>query len=182
MKRVQSSDHLFEDIFHTKKEKVYRFLLSMLKSEFVAEEVTQEVFIKLWVQRDSLETIQNIDAYLYRVTKNQALNHIRQATNSLKIVQRYTAPIPQYEECTEKKVMERDYQELLNRALDQLSPQRKLVYKLSREEGLSHLEIAEQLHVSKNTVKNHLVYTLSFLKDYLVRHGIAVIFLLLCRW
>lgn len=178
MKRIQSADHLFENIFYAKKEKVYHFLLGMMKSEFVAEEITQEVFIKLWMQRETLADINNIDAYLFRVTKNHALNHIRQAANSQKIVQRYTAPILPYEEYTEKKVLERDYQELLNKALDQLSPQRKLVYKLSREEGLSHIEIAEQLHVSKHTVKNHLVYTLSFLKDYLVRHGIAFLFLL----
>jgi RNA polymerase sigma-70 factor (ECF subfamily) len=71
----------------------------------------------------------------------------------------------------EEQSLVADYQLLLRDALDMLSPQRRLVYQLSRDRGLNHEEIARHLHLSRNTVKNHMVEALRFIRHYLGEHG-----------
>ena len=72
-----------------------------------------------------------------------------------------------------------EYDRLLRDALDRLSPQRRMVYQLSRDKGLNHEEIAHHLHLSRHTVKNHMVEALRHIRHYLGQHGSVLVWIVL---
>lgn len=161
----------FEKIFYQYKDRIYSYSMAILKSPDAAEEVTQEVMIKLWLNRDMLEQIKNLDGYIYVVARNKALNHLRKAVYDIQVLNELKRFLPQAYNNTEERVAVRDYEQLLQDAVNTLSPQRKQVYQLSRIDGLNHDEIAELLQLSKKTVKNHLTEAMKLIRQYLLKSG-----------
>lgn len=157
----------FSLLFETYKEQVYGYVLTVVKLSQVAEEITQDIFIKLWTCRDMLGDIKNLDGYIYILSRNHALNSLRQVKYDERLFEELRTTISEQHHPLEEYLLDRDYQQLLSDALNTLSPQRKIVYQLSREEGLSINEIAIRLQLSPNTVKNHLVASLKNIRQYL---------------
>jgi len=145
---------------------------AIAKSTYAAEEITQEIFIKLWTNQDLLKNVNNIDGYIYKITKNYSLNYLRKVASDSRLSDQLMKVAVISENITESRVHESEYRELIANALNELSPQRKLVYTLNREEGLNYNEIAEQLDLSKNTVKNHLFAALDFIRTHLIKNGV----------
>ena len=162
----------FDQIFEAYKKKIYNTVYTIAKSPYAAEEITQEIMIKLWINQDLLKNINNIDGYIYRTTRNHALNYLRKVASDSRLTDQLLRVAVVSENMTESRVQESEYRELIANALNELSPQRKLVYKLNREDGLNYAEIAEQLDLSKNTVKNHLFAALDFIRTHLIKNGV----------
>jgi RNA polymerase sigma factor (sigma-70 family) len=120
----------FEDIFHLYKEWIYRYALKIVKSADAAEEVTQEIMIKLWLCREMLDQVDNLDAYIYVIARNKALNHLRKAAVDLRLMNELKSFIPNEANNTEDRMATKDYELLLNNAVNSLSTQRKQVYVL----------------------------------------------------
>jgi len=169
----------FEQLFHSYKERIYSYVLAIVKNGEAAQEVTQEIMIKLWLCREMLDQVDNLDAYIYVIARNKALNHLRKAAHDLKVLNELRAFIPDEYNNTEDRVAVKDYELLLSNAVNTLSPQRKQVYELSRVEGLSHDEIAEAMQLSKKTVKNHLSEALRLIRQQLHNTGGAAVLLTL---
>ncbi|HTD42305.1 MAG TPA: RNA polymerase sigma-70 factor [Mucilaginibacter sp.] len=169
----------FEQIFHSYKERVYSYVLAIVKSNDAAEEVTQEIMIKLWLCREMLDQVENLDAYIYVIARNKSLNHLRKVAYDLRLLNELKSFIPDEYSNTEDRIAVKDYELLLTNAVNSLSPQRRQVYHLSRVEGLSHDEIAERLNLSKQTVKNHLVEALKSIRIHLSMAGGAALVLTL---
>ena len=173
----------FNELFSSYKERVYSFILLMVKDAAYAEELTQEVFLKIWLCRDNLTEELNIEGYVFTIARHKTLNHLRKVANNeqlLKDLSSYMRPVVND---VEETVIAREYTQLLNDGLAQLTAQQRKVYEMSRQGGLTHEQIAVQLNISRNTVKNHLVKTLAFLRQYLLEHtthaSIVLAFLLL---
>lgn len=165
-------DQSFKCLFDNYKSRVYGYVLTITRSPYAAEELTQEIFIKLWLSRDLLREVDNIDGYIFAIARNKTLNHLRKAaydTRLLKELQERAAP--ETANNVEERALMSEYDRLIQDALALLSPQRRLVYQLSRNRGLNHTEIADHLQLSRNTVKNHLVEALRFIRHYLGEHG-----------
>ncbi|MBX3254481.1 MAG: RNA polymerase sigma-70 factor [Chitinophagaceae bacterium] len=163
-------------LFDVYKNRLFGYVLAITHSPYIAEEITQEVFLKLWLNRLELDKIDNPDAYIFAIARNKTLNYLRKANYDKKLLREI--------ELTTADTLNNDVEErqavsecdgLLEKAITQLSPQRKQVYRLSRKEGLNHVEIARQLNISRNTVKNHLVETLRFIRKYLHKNGILLL-------
>ena len=163
----------FNKMFHNYKGRIYAYILAITKSEYVAEEITQEIFIKLWIARDHMDEIKNLDGYIFKIAKNLSLNHLRKAAYNDKMSVELIRHATKDGDNAESKVNIYDYNSLINQAVDGLSPQRKLVFKLSKEEELSYDEIASQLNLSKNTVKNHHLTALGIVRTFLIKHGVS---------
>jgi RNA polymerase sigma-70 factor (ECF subfamily) len=148
----------------------------------VAEEITQEIFIKLWLCRDMLGTVDNLDAYILTIARNKTLNHLRKAAHDDRILLELGSRMEPTGNNVDETALVADHHRLLQDALTSLSPQRRLVYQLSRDQGLNHFEIARQLHVSSNTVKNHLVFALKFIRKYLSVLNSVALLLGLAAW
>lgn len=159
----------FERIFHSYKGKIHGYALNLVRSPEAAEEVTQEIFIKLWLCREMLEQVDNLDAFIYVIARNKALDHLRKAAYDVKLLNNLKGLTPQEDNNLTERIAAKDYEVIVQQAVNALSPQRKKVYQLSRVEGLNHDEIAERLQLSKNTVKNHLVEALRFIREHLYK-------------
>jgi RNA polymerase sigma-70 factor (ECF subfamily) len=147
-----------------------------LRSAALAQEITQDVFIKIWATRERLPQVNNFSAYLFIVTRNELISALRkkglEQTNLSETLEE-SGWIP------DQQLQYKESYKLLLEAIEALPPGRRTVFKLSRLEGLSYDEIARQLDISRNGVKDHIVKALLFLRTYLVTHGGDTLFLLL---
>jgi RNA polymerase sigma-70 factor (family 1) len=175
------ADAAFKRLFDSYKNRIYGYVLAIAHSPYAAEEITQEIFIKLWLCRDILHEVENLDGYIFTIARNRTLNHLRKAAYDTRLLRELQELVKPEHNNVEERTMVAEYDRLVRDAILLLSPQRRLVYQLSRDGGLNHEEIAEQLHLSRNTVKNHLVEALRFIRSYLGRHGslVAILFFLL---
>jgi RNA polymerase sigma-70 factor (family 1) len=170
-------DHSFKRLFDSYKNRLYGYVLAITRSHYTAEEITQEIFIKLWLCRDILHEVDNLDGYIFTMARNKTLNYLRKAAYDVKLLHHLQQQALPENNNVEERALLSEYDRLLRDALSLLSPQRRLVYQLSRDNGLNHDEIANQLHLSRNTVKNHMVEALRFIRRYLGEHGATTMIL-----
>lgn len=156
----------FDKIFNSYKKRLSFFVLKITKSETLTEEVVQSTFIKLWTNRSTLDKIDNPKAYIFTIATNAALDHLKKKlheSNMRREVMRTAQELKHNN--IEEMIFLNESQSILVRAIEQLPPQRQLIYNLSRNEGKNYQEIAEQLKISKNTVRNQLVEALRSLRS-----------------
>lgn len=179
LKRVSLKDELaFAELYNRYRKKVYTYSLKILKYPDRAEDIVHEVFLTLW-QHDDLESISNLDAYLRVVTRNKTLKLLKRQQLELKSNKNMFVAWQEVHNETEQEILLHDTYEQLLQGVAQLPPQQKKVYQLCREEGLKYEEVAEQLSISRLTVKTHMQHALRFLRAYLTSHTDVVVLLLL---
>ena len=158
----------FDIIYKKYSRRLYGFVFRYIKQETDTEEIVQEVFIKIWKSRDKIDVYSSFESFLFTIAHNATINLLKKKATELKYIE-HVKSLQCIEE-TYELTDEIHYNELIDKyqnLLDKLSPRQKEIFQLSRETGLSHKEIADRLGISANTVKNHLVTTLSFLKNEL---------------
>ena len=171
---AEGNEFAFREIFNHYKDKLFNYTYRITDSEELAEEIVMDAFLKIWCNREDLIYINRFDAYLYTIIRNRAFSAIKRRAHEALIITRLSNISSEYQECTEETVVYNEYQYILKRAINKLPPQQKLVYSMSREEGLKYEEIADQLNLSKNTVKAHLKKALNTLR--LVVSNLLVLF------
>ncbi|WP_423735825.1 RNA polymerase sigma factor [Chitinophaga caseinilytica] len=157
--------------------KVYSHALAYTKRQAQAQEITQDIFLHIWHKRDHLAEVASFKNFLFIVGKNQIISAMRR---NLQVT-----VAPDGSELYEE-VMQADhplrykeaYQQVLE-VIEQLPPVRRKVFKLSRIDGLSYEEIAAQLNISRNTVKEHIVKSLNYLRQHLQAEGHFVALMIL---
>lgn len=160
----------FEALFRTHNQGIYQLALKLTKSPQQACDIMQDVFIKLWESRLEWEEIRNIEAWLYRVTKNRLIDFFRKAAADQRVREKLWKDLQDLQDVQESPQEELDLKEvsgMIHQIVNELPPQRRMVYQLSRDEGLSYHEIAEELSISRHTVKNQLSLALRFLQKKL---------------
>ena len=156
----------FESLFHKYKDKLYSFLIQLGNSQAAAEDVLQDVFLKIWTRRAELGVIDNFNAYLFRMAANQAINLMRRQSREIKIIDELQL-FRLDENGTAQAMSEKEVQETLAKALATLPAQQRKVFMLSREYGLKYEEIAAEMGISAATVRNHMIQALKKLRTYL---------------
>lgn len=173
---ARGDEQAFADIYLRYTEKLLPHVTRLLDSELWAEEIVQNVFTKLWEIRGSLVEVQNPNAFLYRMASNRTLDHLKHRAVEQKMQYRVARQAETFQKnVTQEDIDFRQSEKLFKEALSSLSPQQQLIYKLQREEGLSQEEIAGQLQLSKNTVRNHMAEALSNIRTYFLKHGLGLI-------
>lgn len=167
----------FKRLFDSYKNRLYGYVLAITRSHYSAEEITQEIFIKLWLCRDILHEVDNLDGYIFAIARNKTLNHLRKAAYDVRLLKELQEQAMPPNNNVEERALVSEYDRLLQDGLALLSPQRRLVYLLSRQRGLNHEEIAHHLQLSRNTVKNHMVEALRFLRQYFGENGSLLLLL-----
>lgn len=164
---AQSDQDAYTRIFHLYTPRLYPYILKLTKNDQLAKEFLQETFLRLWANREQLPGIALPGSWLFRVAANICLSYLRiEAGRSGLQQQVYNKMRPAAFSVTEE-VDYRQVRLVIHKAIELLPEKRKQVYLLSREDGLSHKEIAERLDISVHTVKNHLALALRFIQDYL---------------
>jgi RNA polymerase sigma-70 factor (family 1) len=165
LSKVAAGDEgAFRELFDGHRDKLYAYMLRLSKERVIAEDIVQEVFLKIWITRDQLSSIRNFDAYLFTIARNHAFNLSKQITYRRELLGQITSGQPESDISTEKDVDYNYLQSMLARELGKLPPQQRKVFALSRFEGLSNEDIARQQAISVGTVKKHLSLATQTLK------------------
>jgi len=173
--RVSEGDGAaFKELFDAFSPRIYGFALKVTHSGSLAEEIVQEAFLKIWTHRESLQNVEFFPAWMHMIARNLALNALKKIATEQKAKVQYLKEIRTESSETEELVVYRDYQRILNRAIDRLSPQQKMVYSLCHGEGLKYEEAAEKLRISRLTVKTHMQQAIRAIKTHL-RHVSTII-------
>lgn len=176
---LRDGDHdAYRMLFEAYAPRIYQFSLSYLKTAIAAEEVVQEVFIKIWNKRESLDEHGNLKAYIFKIAINTIYDVIRRRNIELAYKDYAEAkPTADYEATWEAVV----YDEMLvrlNKLVNTFPEQRQKIFRMSREEGLSNEEIAKKLKLSKRTVENQIYRAVCFLKDHFKNELLLIILFL----
>lgn len=160
---------VFSELFRQHEHRLYTLALKLTKSDQLAKDIIQEVFLKLWDQRNQLSSILNIEAWLYRVTENKIIDFLRKASADNRLKEKIWNQLQQIVNESEQYLAAKEYNQIIQKAIDLLPPQRKLIYQLNKENGMNYREIADKLHLSKHTVKNQLSTAIQSVRSFLAR-------------
>jgi len=163
----QDNIKAFNILFERYSSRIYTYALTYVKDEYIAEEVMMDLLYWIWEKRHSLEIRGDFKPYIFRAAKNAIIKSIRRKAVSglpVEYLENHPACISL---SADHDLLSRELETGYQNRLKQLSPQRKTVFHLSREENLSHAEIATQLDISINTVKNHIKFSLNHFRENL---------------
>ncbi|TWF35793.1 RNA polymerase sigma-70 factor (ECF subfamily) [Chitinophaga polysaccharea] len=169
-KAAQGHEESFTQLFFLYKHKLYSYLLRLTDSPEMTEDVIQDVFLKLWKDRTNLVHIDQFGGYIYRMAQHHALNAFRRMAKETLILAELNKAGDQVQSDVEDQLSMREVRKKLQTAVDTLPPKQKLVYTLSREQGLKHEEIARRLNISPATVNNHMIAALRTIRQQLGTH------------
>jgi RNA polymerase sigma-70 factor (ECF subfamily) len=164
------SELAFAQIFDRYRPQVYRTARQFLKSTELAEEIVQEVFLKLWLKRETMDEVERLDAFLFTIARNLTLDALRKLSHEIVAKKHFSSEASYSENTIDHALQETQYAELLEQAVALLPPQQKQVFHLAKVEGLSHEAIAEQLNISRLTVKAHMAKALQSIRTHLQPH------------
>lgn len=167
---TQDDEAAFSELYVRHKDKLRYFCLSLLKSGEEANDIVQEIFIRIWESRSFINPDLSFSSFLYTMARNRILNYFRDADIDMKVKQILALKNPTEENIIESDMIYAEYKNILHEAIETLSPQRKKIFNMSREENLSHKEIAAQLGISVNTVQEHISESLRSIKSYFLKH------------
>lgn len=176
----EGDENAFKTLFYLYKTRLYAYIFKITKSSEIAEELVTDVFMKIWLSRDLIPKINHFDAFLFRIAYHKAIDFLRQAARDPVLHDLLWEKIQLAEETSaDSNLLKKEYEKKLREAIGLLSPRKKMIFRMSRMEGLSHDQIAEKLHLSKNTVNNHIVEAKQFILAYLRSNPDLVILILL---
>jgi len=170
------SKEAFRLMFDEVGPKIYAFALSYLKNEFEAEELLQEVFLKLWEVRSSLDSSRNLKSFLFKICINLIYDFIRRKNIEQVYLDYSGKNNPSSGDNTWHEVIYNDMLNNLQQLIAAMPEQRQRIFRMSKEDGLSNEEIADRLNLSKRTVENQLYRAVSFLKERINTGSIPALF------
>lgn len=162
-------EEAFATLFEAWRDKLYFFTLRFTQSPEQSEDLVQEVFIKVWLQKEKLTTITNFSAWLYSVIRNQAISGLRRVALETSIMAQLKREAVDKGEPADESLLYKQLKQKLQIAVDQLPPRQKQIYTLTRIEGLKQGEVAQKLDLSVSTVQNHMTEALRKLRAILGR-------------
>lgn len=167
IKFKEGNTEAFDKIYRQFSNKIYHFVLGLTKDEHVSKDIVQEVFINLWDKSDLVNQDLNFDNYIFTITYNSIRKYFRRKAIETKAFDYFLKNSPEVIEDGDKDLIFKELIEIAYKTIDNLPPQRKKVYTMSKQEGMKIKEIADKLSLSPRTVENHLAKALKFLKEEL---------------
>jgi RNA polymerase sigma-70 factor (ECF subfamily) len=167
----------FNELFDRYGKRLYHFSLGYLKSVADAEEIVQEVFMKIWVNRLELSALKSLESYLFTIARNAILNTIRKSKSEQTYLN-YVKINPGKNVLLDEELNFNELEKAYHEAIEQLSPRKKEIFLLSRKQSLSNAEIAEKMTISVKTVENQMTLAISEIRKNLRSLGFSgIIFL-----
>lgn len=171
----QGDQEAFQELYQKYHSKIYYHTLKFTKSPALAEDVVHDVFVRIWEGRNALKEELSFQSYLFTLAKNHLLNLLKRASREADILQEMIAHTQVALRTTENSLSYRETSEMISKAIEKLPVQRKRIYELCRQEGLSYEEVARKLGITKGTVNSQMVKSLKSIKDYLTLNGNSVV-------
>lgn len=179
---LQEDDEAFAELYNRYWKRIYTMALTYTKSPEAAQDIVQDVFLKIWIKKENLLQIREFKPYLFVSARNLIISSLRNQVFHVNL-----DPDEQIEEemlLPEKQLSYKESVNLLHKAIDLLPPQQQRAYQLSRNEGLRYEDIAQEMGISPLTVRTHITKALSFIRKYLTDnavHPVLLLMILLCK-
>ena len=158
----------FEELYHRYKRRIYGNLKKLLKSDDLAEELLQEVFVKVWNKRHNLDVEKSFRSYLFRIAENLVYDFFRKAARDRKLEAHLTAAATKFYLHIEEALYTKESMAVLNKAVGLLPPRRRQIFTLCKLEGKSYEEVGLQLGISTSTINDHVVKATRSIREYLI--------------
>lgn len=165
---AEGDEAAFSELFYAYHQRLGAYVYRLTESKPATQEIVQDVFVKIWVKRAALTDVEHFDAYLFTAARNHVFNYIRNlARERSRRAALEAEGLREPVQAAEVGTPEEDYHLLLDEAVAQLPQQQQRVYRLHKQEGLSHAEIAARMQLSVETVKKHMSLALRAIRDHL---------------
>ncbi len=172
----------FENLYFRYSVKLYNFVLKLSKgNSYMAEELVQRTFIKVWENREQINSDKTFISYLCTIAKNMLVNEYEHQTIQYIYSEFVRVQMADIENSTELDVDKMLLDEYIEKLTDELPPKRREIFVLSRRKGLTNKQISELLHISESTIETQLSKALSFMKTKLNMHY-EYVFVLIFYW
>ncbi|RYZ35900.1 MAG: RNA polymerase sigma-70 factor [Sphingobacteriales bacterium] len=175
---TEGHEQAFGQLFHRYHQQLGAYIYQLTSSREQAEEVVQDVFLKIWINRANLGRIENFNTWLWVVSRNHALNAIRKVIRE-NMRQSEFEKLQPTASTTEEMISEEQFQ-LIDQAIRQLPPQQKKVFIMSRYGRLKYDEIAREMNISKETVKSYLQTAVSSIRKFVGSRLPMILLALVC--
>jgi len=168
LRRIAGGDEdAFGRLYNEYRNKTFGYIFDMVKSQTITEDIFQDVFTKIWEQRTNLGAIDNFNAYLFTIIRNKVFDSLRRVAKEHEVILAVMNTTPATSSITDDTLKYHELQAKLQAIVQKLPPKQREVYLLSREKGLKHEEIAEQLNITVTTVNKHITRALDVLRKNL---------------
>lgn len=172
LRLIVGDQNAFCELYAAYKNRLIYFAMRFLKSREYAEDIFQDVFTIVWQSRRFINPDGSFSAYLYTITRNRILNQLRDLANQDKLRESILSQAVDYNNEAQDGALVNDLRQFSLRAMWQLTPRQREIFKMSREQQMSHREIAEALGISVNTVQESISISLRTLRAYLKKNSI----------
>lgn len=183
LRLIDGNEDAFCELYATYKNHLIYFAMRFLKSREYAEDVFQDAFTIIWQSRRFINPDASFSSYLYTIVCNRILNQLRDLANQDKLKENILAQAVDYSNNTKDEILLNDLKQIIQQAMQRLTPRQREIFVMSRERQMSHKEIAETLGISVNTVQKSISFSLRTLRSYLQKNsviGADLILLLVC--
>lgn len=175
MEKLGQGDHKsFDALFMLYHPRVKNFLRGFIKDEEEACDMAQDIFFKVWTNRESISKVGSLKAYLYRMARNMVYDYYEHSLVKESYEQKQQSSST-YADLIEEDLYAQELSILIDIAIEQMPEQRRRIFKMSRKDGLSNDEISQRLQINKRTVENHITQALADLRE-VVRRAFLLLF------
>lgn len=183
LRLIEGEEDAFCELYAAYKNRLIYFAMRFLKSREDAEDIFQDAFTIVWQGRRFINPDASFSAYLYTIVRNRILNQLRDLSYQDKLREQILSQAVNYTNETRDEIIANDLRQFISCALQQLTPRQREIFEMSREQQMSHREIAEVLGISVNTVQESISISLKTLRAYLEKNSIVgsdLILILIC--
>lgn len=168
---IDGDEDAFCELYAAYKNRLLYFAMKFVKSREFAEDIFQDAFTVVWQSRRFINPDTSFSSYLYTIVRNRVLNQLRDMSNEDQLKEHILSQAVDASNDTKSEILLNDLKEIIGRALEQLTPRQREVFKMSRDLQMSHKEIADALGVSVNTVQEHISVSLKVIRSYLTKYS-----------
>lgn len=167
---AKDSEYAFKLLYERYSNRIYKLAIRYLKSPVLAQEIVQDVFLKLWFERKNMNVDRPVEAWLITVAKNKLINQFKKLAREWNKRNAYNVEISSKAD-GETKLINAEFEKEFNSIINELPQKQKLILHFAKDEGLSYNEIASRLNISPLTVKTHMARALDKIRKSLKQYG-----------
>lgn len=179
LKLKDGDEQAFDKLYQSYSLRIYRKLFKMVKVDVLADELTQDVFVKVWTKRHLLDSEQSFRSYLFSIAQHLVYDTYRKMSRDESLVNKVKLISTELYTHTEEDIYYKETAEMVQKAIELLPTQQRRVFQACKIEGRSYEEVARELNISVSTVNGHIVKATKTVAEYLSKSGTLVFFLAL---
>ncbi len=168
---IDGDEDAFCELYAAYKNRLLYFAMKFVKSRDFAEDIFQDAFTIIWQSRRFINPDASFSSYLYTIVRNRILNQIRDADKENTLKERILSQAIDYTDDTKENILANDLREIINKAIEKLTPRQREIFEMSREAQMSHKEIADALDISVHTVQEHISVSLRTIRTFLSKYA-----------